>query len=94
MLPSQRHMIFQNSEVEMRSPVGVLETAINNAVDHAFPPECAKMLRHIGFARTLTYFRRAGLGGPPARVEPMAVRLHPGARVVRAKPAPERDRLP
>ena len=93
MLPSQRPMIFQDSKVEMRGSVGVLETAINNAVDHAFPSECAKMLRHIVLCTHLDVFRRAGLGGPPARVEPMAVRLHPRARVVRVNPPPKRDRL-
>ena len=45
-------MIFQNSEVEMRDRVGVLETAVDNAVDNSSPPECAKMLRYIVFART------------------------------------------
>ena len=37
-LPSQRPMIFQDSEVEMRNRVGVLETAVDNAVDHGSPP--------------------------------------------------------
>ena len=35
MLPSQRPMIFQDSEVEMQDRVGVLETAVDNAVDHS-----------------------------------------------------------
>ena len=48
-LQSQRPMIFQDSEVEMRDRVGVLETAVDNAVDHGSPPECAKMLRYIVF---------------------------------------------
>ena len=39
MQPSQRPMILQDSEVEMRDRVGVLETVVDNAVDHGFPPE-------------------------------------------------------
>ena len=48
-LPSQRPMIFQGSEVEMRDRAGVLETAVHNAVGHGSPPECANMLRNIVF---------------------------------------------
>ena len=58
----------------------------DDAVDHGLPPECAKMLRDIVFRTHLDVFRRALLGDPPARVEPMTVRLQPGARAVRAKP--------
>ena len=42
-------MIFQDSEVEMRDGAGVLETAVDNAVDHSSPTEGAKMLRDIVF---------------------------------------------
>ena len=59
-LPSQRPMIFQDFEVEMRDHVvGVLETAVDNAVDHGSPPECAKMLRHIAFRTPLDVLCRA-----------------------------------
>ena len=44
------------------------------------------MLRYIGFRTYLNVFRRALLGDPPERVEPMAVRLQPGARAMRVKP--------
>ena len=44
-LPSQRFMIFQNSEVEMRDRVCVLEAAVGDTADHGSPPECAKILR-------------------------------------------------
>ena len=74
-LLSQRPMMFQDSEVEMTDCVRVLETAVDDAVDHGLPPECAKMLRDIVFRTHLDVFRRALLGGPPARVEPMTVRL-------------------
>ena len=84
-LLSQRPMMFQDSEVEMHVRVGVLETAVDDAVDHGLPPECAKMLRDIVFPTNLDVFRRASLGDPPARVGPMTVRLQPGARAVRAK---------
>ena len=92
-LPSQRPMISQDSEVEMRDGVVVLETAADNAVDHGSPPECAKMLRDIVFRTHLDVLCRALPGDPPARKKPGAVRFHSGARVVRAKPPPERDRL-
>ena len=54
-LPSQRPMIFQDSEVEMRDRVGVLETAVHNAVDHSSPPvpRCCDI---SFFARTLTCY--------------------------------------
>ena len=55
-LPSQRPMIFQDSEVEMRGRVYVLETAVDNAVDHSSRrnvPRCCD----ISFsARTLTCY--------------------------------------
>ena len=66
-LPSQRPMIFQDSEVEMRNRVGVLETAVDNAVDHISPPECAKMLRYIVFRTHLDVLYRALSGDPHAR---------------------------
>ena len=87
-------MIFQDYELEMRDGVGVLEAAVDDAVDHGFPLKCAQMLRNIVFRTQLKLdvFRQTFWGDPPARVEPMAVRLQPGARVVRAKPPPERNR--
>ena len=54
-LLSQRPIIFQDSDVEMKDRVDALETAVDDAVDHGLPPGCAKMLRDIVFARTLTY---------------------------------------
>ena len=83
MLP-QRPTMFQDSEVEMWDRLGVLETAVDNAVDHGYTPECAKMLCDIVFRTHLDVFRRALLGDPPARVESLAVRLQLGARVMRA----------
>ena len=59
--------------------------AVDDAVDHDLPPECAKMLRDIVFRTHLDVFRRALLGDPPARLEHMTVRLQPGARAVRTK---------
>ena len=44
------------------------------------------MLRDIVFRTNLDVFRRALLGDPPARVEPMTLRLQPGAGTVRATP--------
>ena len=92
-LPSQRSMIFQDSEVEIRDGVGVLETAVDNAADHNSPPQCAKMLRSIIFRTHLNVLCRALPGDPPALKKPGAVRFNSGPRVVRAKPLPERNRL-
>ena len=59
-LLSQRPMIFQDDEVEMKDRVGALEsTAVDDAVDYGLPPECAKMLRDIVFRTHLDAFRRA-----------------------------------
>ena len=79
-------MMFQDSEVEMQDRVGALGTAVDDAGDHDLPPECAKMLRDIVFRTHLDVFRRALLGDPPSRAEPMTVRLQPGARAVRVTP--------
>ena len=79
-------MMFQEYEVEMQDRVGALVTAVDDADDHDLPPECTKMLRDIVFRTNLDVFRRSLLGDPPARVEPMTVRLQPGARAVRATP--------
>ena len=85
-LLSQRPMVSKDSEMEMQDRVVALETAVNDVVDHGLPPECAKMLRDIVFRTHLYVFRRALLDDPPARVEPMTVRLQPGARAMRANP--------
>ena len=78
-------MVFHDSEVEMQDRVGALETAVDDAVDHGLPPECAKMMRDV-FRTHYDVFRLALFGDPLARVEPMTVRFQPGARAVRAKP--------
>ena len=66
--------------------MGALGTAVDDAVDHELPPECAKVMRDIVFRTHLDVFRRALLGDPPSRAEPMTVRLQPGARAVRVTP--------
>ena len=65
MLLSQRSMMFRDSEVKMQDRVGVLETVVDNAVDHGSPPECTEMPRDIVFRTHLDVFRRALLGDPP-----------------------------
>ena len=77
----------------MQDCVGVLETAVNDAVDHGSPPEGAEMLRDIVFRTHLYVLCRALPGDPPARKKSGTVRFHSGAGVVRAKPPPERNRL-
>ena len=52
-------MVFQDSEVEVREPVGVLETAVDNAVDNGPPPECGNMLHDIVFCTHLDALCRA-----------------------------------
>ena len=79
--------------MEMRDRAGVWETVVDNAVDHDFPPECAKMLRDIVFRTHLDMLCGALSGDTPARKKPGAVRFHSGTRVVRTKPPPERNRL-
>ena len=61
-------MLFQESEVEIRDLMGVLEMAAYNSVDHDSPPECAKMLRDIVFRKHLDGVGQACLGDPPASV--------------------------
>ena len=39
-LLSQRPIIFQDSDVEMKDRVDALETAVDDAVDHGLTPEC------------------------------------------------------
>ena len=58
----------------------------DDADGHDSPPECAKMLSDIVFHTHLDVFCRALLGDPPALVEPMTVRLQPGARAARITP--------
>ena len=77
----------------MRDRVGVLKMAVDNAVAHGSPPECAEMLGDIVFRTHLDVLFRALSGDPHARKKPGAVRFHARARVVRAKPPPERNRL-
>ena len=77
----------------MRDRAGVLKTAVDNAVDHGSPPECAKILLDIVFCTHLDVLCRALSGDPPARKKPVAVRFHSGARMMRAKPPPERNHL-
>ena len=67
----------------MQDRVGALGTAVDDADDHYLPPECTKKLRDIVVRTHLDVFRRALLGDPTAGVEPMTVRLKPGARAVR-----------
>ena len=93
-LPSQQPMMSKDYEVEMRDRVGVLETAVDKAVDHGSQLEWAKMLRDIVVRTHLDVLCRALLGNLPARKKPVAVRFHSGARVLRAKPPPEHNRLP
>ena len=68
-------MMFQDDEVEIEDRVGALDTTVDDTVDHGLPPECAKMLRDIVLRTHLDAFCRALLGGPPARVEPIIVRV-------------------
>ena len=46
----QRPTMLQDSELEVQDRVGALEMAVDDAVDHGLPSECAKMLRDIVFS--------------------------------------------
>ena len=50
----------------------------------------AAQYRFSGFRTRFDVFHRALLGDPPAHVQPMTVRLQPGARAVWAKPRASR----
>ena len=55
MLLSQRPMMFQDSEVEMKDRVGALETAVDDAVDNAYRQNVPRCCAISFFARILTY---------------------------------------
>ena len=55
-LRSQRPMIFQDSEVEMRDRAGEFDTAVDNAVDHGSPRNVPRCCAISLFARTLTCY--------------------------------------
>ena len=59
----------------MQGRMSALETAVDDAVYHGLQTVCVSMLREIVFRTHLDVFRRAVLGDPLARVEPMTVRL-------------------
>ena len=92
-LPSQRPMIFRDSEVEMRDRVGVLETAVDNALDYDSPPKCAKMLQDVGFCTHLGRLCRPCL---VTHLHARSLRRSSfilGVGMVPAKPPPQGNRL-
>ena len=93
-LPVQQLMTLEDSDVETTDRVSVLKTAVDDAVDHGFPPECTKMLRDIVSRTYLDVFRPAILGDLPARMEHILVQIQPDAGGVRAKPPSNSDHLP
>ena len=75
MLPSHRPTIFEDIEVEMPDRVGVLRRRPITLLTVIF---CRKVPRCCVIpilARTMTCFRRACLGDPPARMGPTEVRF-------------------
>ena len=78
--------------MEMRDLVGLLETVVDNSVDHDYPPGCAKMLRDIVFACTVTCYGRCRATHLHVG-NPVAIWRHSGASVVRVNPPSERNRL-
>ena len=94
-LPSQRPMIFQDSEVEMQLVFACCRRlSITLLAKTRLSPECAKMLRDVIFRAQLNLLLRALLRDPTTRKQHAPVRYRSGARVVRSKPPPERNRLP
>ena len=87
MLRSQRPM-------SLHDRVGVFEMLIDDAVDHGFPAECAKILRNIACRKQDKVFRLAIQHDPPARLKHMIVWLQRSARVVQEIPISDRTHLP
>ena len=73
--------------------VGVLEVLIDDAVDHGFPAECAKMLRDMVRRKKHEVFRPAIRYDPRKRVEHMIVWLQRSASVVRRNAPSDRNCL-
>ena len=85
-LRSQRPMTLQDPGVGARDRVGVFEAFINDAVDHDFSAECAKILRDIVCRKLHEVLCHSIQGYPLALVENMIVSLQRAGRVVRVKP--------
>ena len=66
MPPSQRPMIFQDSELGMRNRVGVLETAVDNAVDHRpwLPAGMCQDAARYRFSHASCHFPSGVIGRP------------------------------
>ena len=62
-----------------------LEESVTDAVAHGLSVSKAERLRGV-LHRHFNVFRRALRDDPPARVEPMRVKLKPGATAVKMKP--------
>ena len=93
-LPSQRPMVFQDSEMKMRDPARACWRRMSITLLIMAPRrKSTKTLRNIVFRTHLDVLYRALSGDPPPRNKLGAIRFHSGARVVRAKPPPERNRL-
>ena len=78
-LRSQRPMMFQDFDVEMQDRIGALGAAVDDAVDHGLPQECAKMVHDIVLRTHLDVFHWESLGDAPERVELLTARLQPGS---------------
>ncbi|CAM9802748.1 unnamed protein product, partial [Sphacelaria rigidula] len=69
---------------EESARMAALEESVIDAVANGLNVSKVECLRGI-LCRHVNAFRRALMGDPPARVEPMRVTLKPGAAAVRAK---------
>ena len=78
--------MFMEPAEEMQERGKALAQAVEDAARNGLPPECVEKLRELVMRTYDRAFRRALVGEPPANVEPMQVKLKPGAQAVRAKP--------
>ena len=85
-LVEQGPRMFMAGREELWARQEALWRAVDDAERSGLSPESAMKLRDIVLNTHADAFRRALVGEPPARVEPMQVTLKPGSTAVQAKP--------
>ena len=77
--------MFMDPADEVSARRVALEESVTDAVEQGLSVSKAERLRGV-LHRHFNAFRRALRDDPPARVEPMRVKLKPGATAVKMKP--------
>ena len=85
-LVEQGPRMFMTGREELWARQEALWRAVDDAERSGLSPESAMKLRDIVLHTHAEAFRRALVGEPPERVEPMQVTLKPGSTAVQAKP--------